>query len=145
MFRFADLNRVIWPVAIGEATFRVDFDIFDRKQLRARQQRGLKGALDRIATDGAPKTPDDIAALLEATHQREDADEAELLRRVRGWYDIEDPDGQPLAFSTDRLQALLDTPYGFTALLQGLLEASRAGPVKNLSPGPGGMPERDQA
>ena len=101
MFRFADLNRVIWPVAIGEATFRVDYDIFDRKQLRARQQRGLKGALDRIATDGAPKTPDDIAALLEATHQREDADEAELLRRVRGWYDIEDPDGQPLAFSTE--------------------------------------------
>ena len=143
MFRFADLNRVIWPVTIGDATFRVDYDIFSRKELQARQAIGLRAALERLKTEGV-HTPEDITRLLEDTHAREAEAEAELLKRVRGWYDVEDQDGQPVPFSAERLQALVDTHYGFDALLQGLQEASRAGPAKNSQPGPGGMPERVQ-
>lgn len=145
MFRFADLNRVIWPVAIGEATFRVDFEIFTRKELRERQRQALESVAGKLQADGAPRDAEGVIAMLDATTAREDGDEAQLLRRVRAWYDIEDPDGQPLAFSTERLQAFLDTDYGYQAFMRGLMEASREGPAKNLLPGPGGMPARDQA
>lgn len=145
MFRFADLNRVIWPVTIGEGTFRVDFAIFNRKQLRERQRRALEQMAGKINAEGAPKSADDVVAMLDAATAREDGDEAELLARVKGWFDVEDGSSQPVPFSVERLQAMLDTDYGFQALMRGLMQASREGPAKNSPPGPAGMPARDQA
>lgn len=145
MFRFADLNRVVWPVEIGDATLRAVFNIYTRKELRARKRRATEALVARLGDDGQPKTPDDLIALLEVATDKEDDDEAQLHARVIGWYDVEDEEGKPLAFSTERLQALLDTDAGFKAFNRGLLEASQAGPSKNSLPGPAGLPARDQA
>lgn len=145
MFRFGDLNRVIWPVRIGDAEFRAAFTIYGRKDLQERQARSVQAFALRMATEGAPKSADDIAKLLETTFQQQDGDAEDLLARVTDWFDVEDPDGKPLAFTRERLQAFLDTGYGFRAFYAALMEASREGPAKNSQPGPGGMPERDQA
>lgn len=140
MFRLADLGLVSWPVRIGDAEFRATFRILDRAALRARQQQGLEGFLERLKEDGQPRRPEDVVALLDATHKREDADEAALLARVTDWRNVVDDAGNPVPFSTDHLSALLATEYAFKALLHALLEASREGPEKNSLPGPAGSP-----
>lgn len=145
MFRFGDLNRVIWPVEIGDGTFRVAFEIFTRDELASRRRKGAEAVMAHLHDAGPPKTVDELAAVYEAIDQRTACNEAELLRRVKDWYDIEDPDGKPLACTPERVRALIATEYGFRAMLHALLEASREGPAKNLSPGPGGLPVRDQA
>lgn len=145
MFRFADLDRVIWPVRIGDAEFRGVFRILDRKTLRAREHDVALTLAGKLAADGAPRTAEDVAAMLEGTAARQDADEAMLRERVLGWYDVEDPQGAPLAFSVERLDALLATDYGYKALMAALMQASREGPGKNSLPGPAGQPARDQA
>lgn len=145
MFRFADLGQVIWPVTIGDAEFRVAFKIYTRKELRARKQRGTQALVDKINADGTPKTTEDLIKVLEHVAEKEDQDEAELLERVKDWFDVEDGEGKPLGFTVERLQAVLAMEYGFKAFNAALLEASQAGPAKNSQPGPGGAPARDQA
>ena len=145
MFRFADLDRVIWPVRIGDAEFRGVFRILDRKTLRMREQDAARALAGKLEADGAPRTADDVVAMLEGMAERQDADEAMLRERVLGWYDVEDPQGAPLAFSVERLDALLATDYGYKALMAALMQASRDGPGKNSLPGPAGQPARDQA
>ena len=144
MFRLADLGQVTWPVQIGDAEFRVVFDVLNRKELQARQKIGVEAVAAKIAEDGAPRTTEALIEALEVTHAREDALEGELLVRVKGWYDVEDQDGNPLPFSTEHLQALLAHEYIYKAFVTALFMASRAGPQKNSLPGPGGMPERVQ-
>lgn len=145
MFRFADLNRVVWPVEIGGATFRVDFEVYTRKELQSIRRRSAEIALARVTDGDAPKTADEIREVLDAAYRRNSEAEEDLRKRVKGWFDVEDRDGVPFDFSPERLQALLDTDFGFNALMAGLLEASREGPPKNSQPGPAGLPARDQA
>ena len=145
MFRFADMNRVTWPVTIGEGTFRVSWEIFTREELAARRREGAGVVGAHVAEHGTPKTVDQLAEIYEAIDKRSAENEAEILRRVRDWYDVQDPDGKPLDCTQERVKALIATEYGYHAMLHSLLEASREGPAKNLSPGPGGLPARDQA
>lgn len=145
MFRFADLDRVLLPVEIGGGTLRVLYRILSRAELRAREHDATQAVARKLRDDGVPRSAEDLEALLEASMTRE-ADNVALLReRVVGWYDLEGPDGEPLEFTAERLDALLATDYGYRALLGGLMRASREGPAKNSSPGPAGMPARDQA
>lgn len=145
MFRFANLNQVIWPVEIGDGTFRVAFEIFTREELAARRRAGTQAVAAHLETAGVPKTVEELAAVYEAIDTRTAENEAELLRRVKDWFDVEDPDGKPLGCTPERVQALIATEYGFNAMLHGLLQASREGPAKNSLPGPAGLPARDQA
>ena len=145
MFRFANLNQVIWPVEIGDGSFRVAFEIFSRAELAARRRNGSEAVVAHIKAEGAPTTVDELAAVYEAIEKRTAENEADLLRRVKDWFDVEDPDGKPLGCTPERVQALIATEYGFNAMLHALLQASREGPAKNSSPGPAGLPARDQA
>lgn len=145
MFRFANLNQVIWPVEIGDGTFRVAFEIFSREELAARRRDGAQAVAAHLETAGVPKTVEELAAVYEAIDTRTAENEAELLRRVKDWFDVEDPDGKPLGCTPERVQALIATEYGFNAMLHALLQASREGPAKNSLPGPAGLPARDQA
>jgi hypothetical protein len=145
MFRFADLDRVLQPVEIGGGTLRVLYRILSRAELRAREREATMTVGRKLGEDGAPRSADEVEALLDAAAARESGNEALLRERVVGWYDLEGPDGEPLEFTRERLDALLATDYGYRALLGGLMRASRDGPGKNSSPGPAGMPARDQA
>lgn len=145
MFRFADLDRVLQPVEIGGGSLRVLYRILSRAELRARERAATLTVAGKLRDDGTPRTEADVLALLDASIDRETGNEALLRERVLGWYDLEGPDGVPLEFTPERLDALLATDYGYRALLAGLMRASREGPEKNSSPGPAGMPARDQA
>lgn len=145
MFRFADLDRVLLPVEIGNGTLRVLYRILSRAELRAREREATLAVVGKLREDGMPRTAEDVQALLETSLSRDAGDQALLRERVLGWYDLEGPDGEPLEFTAERLDALLATDYGYRALLGGLMRASREGPAKNSSPGPAGMPARDQA
>jgi len=145
MFRFADLDRVLQPVEIAGGSMRVLYRILSRTELRARERDATLAIAGRLDVNGAPKTTEEVAGLLDASLAREQGNESLLRERVLGWYDLEGPDGTPLEFTAERLEALLATDYGYRALLDGLLRASREGPAKNSSPGPGGTPARDQA
>lgn len=145
MFRFADLDRVLLPVEIGSGTLRVLYRILSRAELRAREREATLAVVGKLREDGMPRTAEDVQALLETSLSRDAGDQALLRERVLGWYDLEGPDGEPLEFTAERLDALLATDYGYRALLGGLMRASREGPAKNSSPGPAGMPARDQA
>lgn len=145
MFRFADIDRVIWPVKIGDAEFRGVFRILDRKALRAHEHTAATTLAQKLVQDGAPRTVEGVTALLESLADQQDSYVAMLRERVVGWYDVQDPEGAPLDFSAERLDALLATEWGFHAFLRALVQASREGPGKNWSPGPAGQPARDQA
>lgn len=145
MFRFADLGTVIWPVTIGEGTFRVAFRVFTRQELAARRRSGAAAALAHLKDNGPPATVEELAAVYEAIDARTAENVEELQQRVTDWFDVQDPQGQPLSCTRERVQALIDTEYGYSALLEGLLQASREGPAKNSLPGPAGQPARDQA
>ena len=65
--------------------------------------------------------------------------------RSDGWRGVVDPDDQPVEFSAERLQALLQINWFFVAARQALFEVSREGVVKNSSPGPAGAQTQVQA
>lgn len=153
MFRFADHGTVFWPVTLRQAepgaegvtetTIHVAYKILTRKELRERERAAL-ARMDvkaiREATD-----PAQLADLLDEATRREAEDEQMLQERVRDWRGIVDADEQPLAFSPERLAALLEYDVFFKPMLAGLHAASRAAREKNSLPGSGGTPAVVQA
>jgi hypothetical protein len=148
MFRFADLGRVWMPVELpaGEHTSTVHLlvEVMTRRELRARERR-ITETTGRRLTDAPPRTPDELLQAFDAVVQAEDDDLLLLRERVLDWRGIEDPDGQPLAFSRDRLDAVLAIDALFRPIREAYFRASREGVGKNSSPGPAGTPARVQA
>lgn len=152
MFRFADKDQVLWPVELRQldengteeaVTVFLRYQLLPREQLRERE----KQALARMAGHKGASL-DDLTGLIEmaeAAAEREAGDTALLLKHVRGWKGLVDADDEPLDFSADRLQAMLEFDVYFKPIMAGLHAASRHGPSKNSKPGPGGTPVRDQA
>lgn len=153
MFRYADMGAVFWPVTLRQAndagevvevTVHLAYKLLPRKTLREREKRGLVAAAEKLQNvTGRPATEDLIAAF-DATVEREEGDVALLLAHVSDWRGFADGD-EPLAFSPERLEALLEYDVYFKPIMAGLHEASRSGPAKNSSPGPGGSPAPAQA
>ena len=153
MFRFAEKGIVFWPVTLRQAgadddqvqdvTVHLAYRVLTRKELRAREAEAL-GRIDVDAIRNA-KSADELTAQLAKVVEREDADLALLLDRVSDWRGFVDADEQPLAFSRERLAALLEYDHFYKPALAGLSEASRAGRPKNLLPGSGGTPAVVQA
>ena len=153
MFRFADKGTVFWPVTLRqtdeageevvETTIHVAYEILTRKELRAREAQALQRLNVQAVRDA--RDADQLAELLDAAVKREDDDLEFLLGRVRDWRGIVDADGSELAFSRERLAALLEYDVFYKPVLAGLNEASRAGRAKNSLPGSGGTPAVVQA
>lgn len=151
MFKLADIGIVEWPVHIDhgsiDSTLHLQYQVLGRKELRERARTGTQAMLERLNGAGAPRTSEDLIALLDAANTRDDGDEALLLERVKGWRaeDMADADGAPVPYSAERLQALLAQDFLFGPIRDGLFAASRAGPAKNSKPGPAGTPGQVQA
>lgn len=152
MFRFADRGTVYWPVPLRqnddtgnvvEVTVHIGYALLSRKDLRARE----RAALERFGQKdlAAVKDVAGMIALADAVTEREDGDTDFLVKHVTGWRGFSDADNQPLAFTPDRLRALLEIDAFYKPVMVGLHEASRAGPLKNSLPGPGGTPAPAQA
>lgn len=154
MFRFADKGVVFWPVPLRQSTDEGDgaedvtihlaYKLLPRKELRDREKRGLVAAAERLAGMDGPRTAADLMAAFDATVQREDGDVEFLLDHITDWRGVADGD-TALAFSRERLAALLDFDVYFKPIMAGLHEASRSGPAKNSQPGSGGTPAPAQA
>lgn len=160
MFRLADIGVVYWPVTLRsadengnptETTLHVAYRVLTRAELRAREREVAERVARRHAETDVREAPDDAAAiermlaLFESVVEREAGDVQFLRDRITDWRGVVDQDGQPVPFSPERLDALLGYDFLFKPLLLGLHEASRAGPLKNLSPGPAGAPTPAQA
>lgn len=149
MFRFADRGLVWWPVQIrpGDeaSTVHLQYRVLTRAELREQERKGYTEMLAKLKTDGPAKDEAALIELFEASLSREADIVAMLLDRITGWRDIVDASDAPEPFTRDKLQAFLDIDYMFKPALLGLFEASRAGPSKNLQPGPAGTPGQVQA
>ena len=153
MFRFADKDVVFWPVELRqtgedgqvvEVTVHLAYRLLPRKQLREREKRGLMSAAAHLQKLDGPRSAEDLAAAFDATVERETGDVELLLDHVADWRGFADGE-EPLAFSRERLAALLEFDVYFKPIMAGLHEASRSGPAKNSLPGPGGSPVPAQA
>lgn len=154
MFRFADKGVVWWPVtlrqgtpegAVEEVEIRLAYRLLDRKTLRARERAVMEKIAGNLTGDGAkPRSVEDLLQAVDDALTREDEGVALLLDHVTDWRGVADGDADT-PFSRERLEALLAYDVYFKPLMAGLHEASRAGPVKNSSPGLAGTPARVQA
>lgn len=146
MFRMADLGLVFWPVmlpqfnadgTVEDKQVFIQYQILTRDERRAEQRRQMDAY--RTAMQAA-ESGADAAKITEIEQDAEarDAASMQLLReRVKGWMGIED-DAGPVAFSAERLEALLCwEPYA-EPILKGLYAASRGAHAKNSQPGPAG-------
>jgi len=119
MFKLARRNEVLWPVIIqvpvDHGTSPVEIDI--RYRLLSRSE--ARTLEERTRTDGT----DAFSAL--------DALDTELASRITGWDRVGDEDGKPAPFSPEALRALLDLPYAYTAIRDGLFNASNGALAKN--------------
>lgn len=175
MFRFAHLGRVWWPVELpygggedgGEpVTIHLLFQLMTDEELDAREKAALAHSVAGLFRDQAPaadgaepaaapsaadeaaqirQQADAVIALLTVTQAAKVESRADLLTRVSDWRDVVDDADQPVPFSTEKLDAMLQWRPVFVAVRDALLTASRDGVSKNSSPGPGGSPARVQA
>lgn len=153
MFRFADKGVVFWPVQLrqideaGEidvATVHLAYRLLTRDELHERERNSLEALAERMGGPVAPRTAEDLIALLDGTIEREASNVDLLLDHVSDWRGFADGD-EPVAFSRERLAALLEYDVYFKPIMAGLFEASRDAPAKNSQPGPGGSPAPAQA
>lgn len=153
MFRFADMDQVLWPVELpqrddsgAETTVKVlfRFKLLPRKVLHERQLQALRRMSAAGTTDVNAESVDDLIHVAEAAAEREAGDTDLLMAHTLGWSGITDGDVD-VAFSPDRLRALLEFDVYYRPIMAGLHAASRHAPSKNLQPGPGGAPVVVQA
>ncbi len=111
MFKLAEQNQVRWPVTVqipqdGGTVRDVEIGI-DYRLLTKQQAREIK-ALD------------------------DDQAESRLVDHVVGWDDrVVDTAGQPVPFSRENLELLLEYDFIARAIVLGLYQASRGAPAKN--------------
>ncbi len=148
MFKFADMNIVVWPVEFRQpgldggdtATVHVHFKLLPREVLNARDLAVAKRLAARVDTDAS--SIGQLMEMAEAVIERRPEDEQLIVDHITGW-NADDFEGR-VEFSVENLRALLQYDVYYTPLMAGLHEASRHGPLKNSLPGPGGMPARVQ-
>jgi hypothetical protein len=144
MFKFARERVVLWPVEAtvpaedGTGTRSVKFSI--RYKLLTRDELA-EISREALRSFGATDIDQQIEALSDE-RLREETDR--LRRHVVGWAGIVDENDQPLAFTTDNLDAILAVPYLYRTISAGLIAASSAAPVKNSKPGHDSMPVEAQ-
>lgn len=151
MFKYADIGRM-WvqvelPVGEGDApaTIWLLQTLYTRAELRAREQALATRAHGGLSARDTLRTVEDVQALMDEVNAIEDADLEELAARTHDWRDVCGEDGKPAEFTAERLQALLTFQWFAQATRRALFAASREGPRKNSSPGPGGSPGQRQA
>lgn len=154
MFRFADVGRVWVPVPLpmgnaegdGEVVVHLLQDLYSKDELRARERGVFSRTAGTVAARAAQaKSAADIEQLFDEVTATENADTEELVRRTHDWRGVVDEESVPIAFSAERLQAIVKYDWVFKAARQALFEASREGVRKNSLPGPDGSPTPAQA
>lgn len=118
MFKFATQRRVLWPIEI-----KVPSDDGSGKV----ESVEVKVLFDLMTRSEAKAIEDDID---KAPHV--------LPEKVKGWEGIANESGEPIEFSAENLDALLDIPYIERAFAIGLIQASNGAPAKNSKAGSGG-------
>lgn len=119
MFKLAAKRVVLWPVTV-----------------KAPREDG-SGEVDEVGVRLRFEllTTDELVRRAEGASE----DVALLKRKIRGWEDIADSDGNPLAFNDANLEAALAIPYVRLAFILALLEASSGrAAVKNSGRGSAG-------
>lgn len=151
MFRLAHTGVVRWPVELLDVddqgdpistTVRVSYRILTRAEQRQYEQARydqLSSQLLGKLKAGAER--EDLRAIQVQAETLQAEDLALLRERVVGWAadDVQDQEGQPVPFSAEALEPLMQFECHYRALFQGLLEASRAAVPKTSSPGPAGV------
>lgn len=156
MFRTANLGRVWWPVELPQfaddgtttlATVLICYRVFTRAELKARRAEvddAIGTPLREAAAAGTEVSQ--WAEVQRRLDVQEEADLAELRARIVDWKRVVvDATDEPVPFSAELRDQLLELKPYFKALRAGLQEASDGARTKNSLPGPGGTPERDQA
>ncbi|MGE0289688.1 MAG: hypothetical protein AB7I42_25640 [Bradyrhizobium sp.] len=141
MFKFARKREVLWPVTVlvplddgsgqvAEMEIRIRYRLLTSTELNDRAREELEVALsagvEGGAVDGmlAQLSPDRINKAME-----------DLKGRITGWEGLADEAGEPLAFTPENLDGVLEIPYLRTAIHRGLVEASQGAPAKNSKAG----------
>lgn len=157
MFVHANNGCVRWPVEVNQmqpdgstttVTIYVTYLRLTRSEQRARDEEILtysRAFRALVPADGSADTDELRVQRVALSDSRTKADDDRLRDRVKGWSNIGDLDGKPLAFSLAALEAFIDDSLLRDTLLSGLLEASVGAKAKNSSPGLAGYPEPVQA
>lgn len=157
MFVHANNGCVRWPVEVNQVqpdgsttsvTIYVSYLRLTRTEQRSRDEEIMAYSRDfrsSVPADGETDTDELRAKRVELSNERTKADDQRLRERVKGWSNIGDVDGKPLAFTSQALEAFIDDSLLRDTLLTGLLEASVGAKAKNSSPGLAGYPEPVQA
>ncbi|WP_130617994.1 hypothetical protein [Dyella amyloliquefaciens] len=157
MFVHANNGCVRWPVEVNQVqpdgstttvTIYITYQRLTRTEQRARDEEII--AYSRqfrllVPADGESDTDDLRAKRVALSDERTKADDDRLRTRVKGWSNIGDIEGNPLAFTAQALEAFIDDSLLRDTLLSGLLDASVGAKAKNSSPGLAGYPEPVQA
>lgn len=64
--------------------------------------------------------------------------DAKLIEHVRGWRGIADAQGEEIPFAEDTRARLMQIPWIYRGIMEGLKEASKGGEAKNSVTGPAG-------
>lgn len=147
MFKFAPKGLVNWPVKLAtrnegelvEHSAMFLFRVLTRSELQAEIARRLVPAANALveAMRQAKSGEDASDVITRAMREMEEGDKL-LRERVVGWRDIVDESGEPIPFSLETLNAMLEDPLLYGAIKQGLMDASNGAVAKNSQPGAAG-------
>lgn len=113
-FVMTDKHLYWWPVTVRvpdpdnagtfiEQSFEMQFEAQPREAMIEAQERFTAAASDR---------------------ERIEADKAQMRKCCRSWRGIVDADGADVPFSAERLDGLVDMPWGRAAIMTALAEAN---------------------
>lgn len=142
-FQFAARNLIKWPVTIKtrdedgnevEQRFHLLIEPIprsERKRMDREISKSVAHRLNGMFSDGQKRNQADIDAALDEIAKREDAQEQQLYKRVKGWEGVEDEHGEDVPFSQENLQALCEWEVAYNACWQAVKEASQGAVSKN--------------
>jgi hypothetical protein len=136
MLRINHQREVWYPIIVkllredGKGLDAVEFEIRYHLLTRKEQREKMREALDQTRTLNDASYRDQLAATMDA--KKLEVYDTWLRSRVKDWRGIGDLDGQPIPFSDDALQSVMDSSTAIAqAIDAGLFNASRDQPAKN--------------
>jgi acetyl-CoA acetyltransferase len=124
MFKLIKDREVLWPVDIRTQVDGGTVDV-ERVQVRfklmTRSEQAAYFVRLRAVQNDAPDAMEQLKAIVDD----------ELAKRITGWENVYDADGNPVPFSADNLAILLDIQPAFEAVRDALTAASTGALAKN--------------
>lgn len=112
MFKAARKRVVLWPVTIQTARDDGSGEV-DEHEIKVRYELASRTEIKTLS------------------RMNEEKGDAALAKKIKGWADVADEDGNALEFTQENLSACMDLPEFAEAVTIGFFQASRGARAKN--------------